>query len=245
MRQKVHEVCRILTWKNSPSLEQNARVKLHIHETKLCICSAWFLMHLSFHGIKEHCVDDGLTIRRSWVVYFLRCKGLVDNKYSRNAWRICYRPEISCSHPCFKGNWLWRFESMDPYMLAIIYLIFFSRDIFFKQRVFSIYCSPNFYHFSKTQTRPRLNCTNKTQGHLVECTKCTFETRLMPPLYVVQILLFETPLSLDLSPAWTWGFYSTNLKSFLLGFIQKDIHPKFTLVLLQSSLTKIWLKKAF
>ena len=37
---KVHEVCGILTWKSSPSLEQNTRVKLHIHEAKLCICSA-------------------------------------------------------------------------------------------------------------------------------------------------------------------------------------------------------------
>ena len=83
--EKVHEVCGILTWKSPPSLEQNAKVKLHINEERFCICSAWFLMHLSFHGIKEHCVDDGVTVRCSWVVNFLRCKGLVDNKYSRNA----------------------------------------------------------------------------------------------------------------------------------------------------------------
>ena len=38
--EKVHEVCGILTWKSSPSLEKNTRVKLHIHEAKLCICSA-------------------------------------------------------------------------------------------------------------------------------------------------------------------------------------------------------------
>ena len=129
---------------------------------------------------------------------------------------------------------------MDPKILAIILFHLFFERYFFKQSdFFSIYWSPSFYHFCKTQTRLKLNCMNKAQGHLVECTKCTFETRLMPPLYVVQILLFETPLSLDLSPAWTWGFYSTNFKSFLLGFIQKDIHLKFTLVLLQSSLTKI------
>ena len=63
---------------------KNARVKLHIHETKLCICSAWFLMHLSFHGIKERCVDDGVTVRCSLVVHLPSCKMLVDNKYSRN-----------------------------------------------------------------------------------------------------------------------------------------------------------------
>ena len=121
---------------------------------------------------------------------------------------------------------------MDPKILAIILFHLFSREIFF-------YCSTNFYHFSKTQTSLRLNCMNKTQGHLVECTKCTFKTRLMPPLRVVQILLFEALLSLVLSPAWTWGFYPTNLKSLLQGFLQKDMHPKFMVVLLQSSLTKI------
>ena len=64
---------------------KDARVKPHIHEAKLCICSAWFLVHLSSHGIKEHCVDDGVIVRYSMVVCFLSCKMLVDNKYSRNA----------------------------------------------------------------------------------------------------------------------------------------------------------------
>ena len=135
--------------------------------------------------------------------------------------------------------------SMDPKMLAnILFHFLFGGErlllFFFLQRVSFTYIhrSPIFFHFSKTQTRPRLNCMNKAQGHLVECTKCTFETRLMPPFRVVQILLFEALLSLALSPAWTWGFYPTNLKSFLQGFVQKDMHPKFTVVLLKSSLTK-------
>jgi hypothetical protein len=103
-----------------------------------------------------------------------------------------------------------------PKFLPSFYFIFFRESFFLKQSdFFSIYCSPNFYHFSKTQTRLRLYCMNKALGHLVECTKCTFETRLMTPLYVMQILLFEALLSLSLSPAWTWGFYPTNLKSFL------------------------------
>ena len=82
--EKVHEVCGILTWKSSPSLEQNAKVKLQIHEAKLCICSAWFLMQLSSYGTKEHFVGDGVIVYYSLVVYFLPCKILVDNKYSRN-----------------------------------------------------------------------------------------------------------------------------------------------------------------
>ena len=64
---------------------KNARVKLHIHETKLCICSAWFLVHLSSHGTKERFVGDGVIVYYSLVVYFLPCKMLVDNKYSRNS----------------------------------------------------------------------------------------------------------------------------------------------------------------
>ena len=63
---------------------KNSRVKLHKHETKLCICSAWFLMHLSPHGTKERCVGDGVIIHCSLDVYFLPCRMLVDNKYSRN-----------------------------------------------------------------------------------------------------------------------------------------------------------------
>jgi len=58
-------------------------------------------------------------------------------------------------------------KSMDPKILAIILFHLFVRETvfsFFLQRVsFSfIHCSPKFYHFSKTQTRPRLNCMNKT-----------------------------------------------------------------------------------
>ena len=82
------DACGILTLRTHLEWNKNARVKLRIHEAKLCICSAWFLMHLSSNGIKERCVDDGVTVRCSWVVYFLPCKGLVDNKYSRNIERI-------------------------------------------------------------------------------------------------------------------------------------------------------------
>ena len=80
---RIYEACGILTLRTHLAWNKNARVKLHIHEVKLCICSAWFLMHLSSR-IKEHYVDDGVTLRCSLVVYFLSSKRLVDNKYSRN-----------------------------------------------------------------------------------------------------------------------------------------------------------------
>ena len=61
---------------------------------------------------------------------------------------FCYHPEISCSHPCFKGNWLWRFESMDPNMLAIIYFYFYfwERDSFILTK--SLFTN-FFYHSNK------------------------------------------------------------------------------------------------
>ena len=40
--------------------------------------------HLSSHGTKERCVGDGVIVHCSLDVYFLPCKMLVDNKYSRN-----------------------------------------------------------------------------------------------------------------------------------------------------------------
>jgi len=66
-------------------MDKCGRAKLHIHEAKLCICSVWFLVHLSSHVTKERCVDDGVIVCCSLVVYFLPYKMLVDNKYSRNA----------------------------------------------------------------------------------------------------------------------------------------------------------------
>jgi hypothetical protein len=36
---------------------KNAKVK---HEAKLCVCSSWFLLHLSSLGTKEHCDEAGV-----------------------------------------------------------------------------------------------------------------------------------------------------------------------------------------
>ena len=52
----MHEVCGVLTWKTHQAMNKDARVKLYLHEAKLCICSAWFLVHLPSHWTKECCV---------------------------------------------------------------------------------------------------------------------------------------------------------------------------------------------
>jgi hypothetical protein len=70
--------------RSSQALKKNARVGLYMLGAKLCICSSWFLVHLSSHGTKEHCMSVGVIVCCSLVIYFIPCKGLVDNKYSRD-----------------------------------------------------------------------------------------------------------------------------------------------------------------
>ena len=42
------------------AMNNDARVKLYFHEAKLCIYSAWFLVHLPSHWTKERCVEVGV-----------------------------------------------------------------------------------------------------------------------------------------------------------------------------------------
>ena len=56
MRQRCTRCVGYLPERTLQVWNKNARVKLHIHETKLCICSAWFLVHLPPHWTKERCV---------------------------------------------------------------------------------------------------------------------------------------------------------------------------------------------
>ena len=62
---------RYLTDRTRHALNKNARVKLYKHEAKLCIFSAWFLMHLSSHGTKEHCMSVGVILQCSLFFLFL------------------------------------------------------------------------------------------------------------------------------------------------------------------------------
>jgi hypothetical protein len=57
------------------SWNKNARMKLYIHEAKLCIRSAWFLMHLSFCGTKERYVGVGVIDTAPWLFILFSAKG--------------------------------------------------------------------------------------------------------------------------------------------------------------------------
>jgi hypothetical protein len=71
--------------RSSQALKNNARVKLYMHGAKLCLCSAWFLVQLSSHGTKERFMSVGAIVYCFLIVYFIPCKRLVDNKYSKDA----------------------------------------------------------------------------------------------------------------------------------------------------------------
>ena len=64
----MHEVCGVLNWKTHQAMNKDERVKLYLHEAKLCICSAWFLVHLPHHWTKERCV--GVMYAAPRVVFF-------------------------------------------------------------------------------------------------------------------------------------------------------------------------------
>ena len=57
------------------ALSTNARAKLHMHEAKCCICSAWFLVHLSSLGTKERCCGIGALDAAAWLFIFFPAKG--------------------------------------------------------------------------------------------------------------------------------------------------------------------------
>ena len=112
---------------------KNARVKLHIHETKLCICSAWFLVHLSSCRTKECCVGVGIMYAGPCSFPFF---SFLQKVSGQQILEICIKDFvwICCSHPCFKESSNSKDSySMDPKMLAIIYFIIFffrERDLF-------------------------------------------------------------------------------------------------------------------
>ena len=57
-------------------MDKCGRAKLHIHEAKLYICLAWFLVHLSSsHRTKERCGGIGILCAASWLFIFFPAKG--------------------------------------------------------------------------------------------------------------------------------------------------------------------------
>ena len=58
------------------AMNKDARVKLYLHEAKLCICSSWFLVHLSSLGTKEHCDEAGVMYAAPCIyLFFIPAKG--------------------------------------------------------------------------------------------------------------------------------------------------------------------------
>jgi hypothetical protein len=60
--------------RRTKAMNKDAKVKLHIHEEKLCICSSWFLEHLSSHWTKKYYVEVGVVYAAP-SVYFVPAKG--------------------------------------------------------------------------------------------------------------------------------------------------------------------------
>ena len=133
MRKRCTRCVGYLPERSRQACYKNSRVNLHKHETKFCICSAWFLVHLTPHGTKERCVGDGVIVHCSLDVYFLPCRMLVDNKQSRNVLKnfemiFLFFFEICCSHPKINFKDV---KSMDPKMLAVVLFYLFFRERFF------------------------------------------------------------------------------------------------------------------
>ena len=93
------------------------------------ICSAWFLVHLSPHGPKS-------VVLVLELLYLFSSLQMVSGQQTLEA---CMKNDVIVlrfvAHiQCLKGNWLSRFKSMDPKMLAIIFRLFFwERDSFLKK----------------------------------------------------------------------------------------------------------------
>jgi len=51
-------------------MNKDVRVKLY-HEAKLCICSAWFLVHLPSHWTKERRVEVGVVMYAAPSIFFI------------------------------------------------------------------------------------------------------------------------------------------------------------------------------
>ena len=116
---------------------KNAKVK---HEAKLCVCSSWFLLHLSSLGTKEHCDEAGVMYVAPCFFYFFPTKGKWTTNTREMHEGLCFW--ICCSHPCFNRNSNSKdLFGTDPKVLATILLLFFwernlGRDFFLLLTIF-------------------------------------------------------------------------------------------------------------
>ena len=140
MRQGCTSCVEYLPARTCQAMNKNAKVKRHIHEAKLCIRSAWFLVHLSSCRTKERCVGVGIMYADPCSFPFFL---FLQKVSGQQILEICVKDFVwICSHLCFKESSNSKDSySMDPKLLAIIlfHYNFFKRELFFFfQRVFII-----------------------------------------------------------------------------------------------------------
>ena len=138
-------------------------------------------------------------------------------------------------------------KSMDPKMLANN--LFHHASFFLRER--EIPLSENFPFFLFTfyldSSKARIETAwTEQRGHL---TRCAMKCDLCLLCMLCKFYYSKRREGLALSPAWTWGLYPTNLKSFLQVLVHKRyaskaygcITPKF--INQNSTPCQIWLKK--
>ena len=136
---------------------------------------------------------------------------------------------ICCSHPWFKEKssskmqWAW-----IPKCLPTFYFIFFEREsfsFFYKGFLFLIFIVHQiFIILAKLKQGQDKTARKKRHFHIIlifnfwklksasfdSCANFYYLKRFRAVPYLQR----------------TWGLFPTNLKSFLHGFVQKDMHPK-------------------
>ena len=139
MRQRCTRCVGYLPERTLQAWNKNSRVKLHVHETKLCICSAWFLVHLFPHGTMERCVGDGVIVHCSFGCLFPSLQHVsgqqILQEYLKNVERFFFPKFVVHIHASRK-IWFKVLKSMDPEMLAIILFHDFFRERFFFRKGF-------------------------------------------------------------------------------------------------------------
>jgi len=197
MRQGCTRCVGYLPWRICQARNKYARVKLH--EAKLCICSAWFPVHLPYLWTKERCV--GVMYAAPCVCFFRSCKRLVDNKYSRESSRIFFCFWICCSHPCLKeiqtkkNHFAWIPKFLPTlYFVTIIYIFFQERDFRKDFLLFTILFS------TQSKAEIKLHNHNKKvfwqythyEPWKVICTSlwcCAFFVEVCPGLYFISRMI--------------------------------------------------------
>ena len=140
---RIHEACGILTLRTHLAWNKNARVKLHIHESKLCIYSAWFLMHMSFHGERGVVWMMELLYVAPWLFIFVPTKGKWRTStlgMFKEFWN-CFSRFVVHVHASRKKMSLKMQRAWIPkYLPSFYFIIFFERDSsFFLTKRFSLY----------------------------------------------------------------------------------------------------------